>query len=210
MNETPKPAAVIFDIGNVLIEWHPEARFDAMIGRGRREALFAAVDLHTMNERIDLGGDVRDVVYETAARYPAFDAEIRMWHDRWSDLARPAMDRSVRLLRALRKAGIPVFALSNYGRETFERSKADHDFLAEFDRTFLSSHLGVMKPEPRIYEIVEQACGLPPDRLLFTDDRPENIAAARARGWQTHLFESPEGWAARLVQAGLLTEDATA
>ena len=66
--------------------------------------------------------------------------------------------------------------------------------------------MGVIKPEPRIYEMVEQDCGVAPDALLFTDDRADNIAMAASRGWQTHLFEGPAGWANRLVAAGLLSE----
>jgi 2-haloacid dehalogenase len=49
-----------------------------------------------------------------------------------------------------------------------------------------------------------------PDALLFTDDRAENIAAAAARGWQTHLFDGPQGWADRLIAEGLLTEQEAA
>lgn len=203
----PRPDAVIFDIGNVLIEWQPEARYDRLVGEARRRAMFDAVDLHGMNERIDRGGDFRTVVYETAARYPAFEAEIRMWHDRWSDLASPAIDHSVRLLRALRRAGVPVFALSNFGVGSFAVSEADYDFLTEFDRRYISGHLGVTKPGARIYEMVEDDCGIAPGRLLFADDRAENVAAAEARGWQGHLFDGPQGWAARLVAAGLLSEE---
>jgi len=203
----PQPEAVIFDIGNVLIEWQPEARYDEMVGPERRAAMFATIDLHGMNERLDRGEDFRTVIYDTADRYPAFRDEIRMWHDRWSDLARPPIDHSVRLLRALKKAGVPVFALSNFGIGSFAVSEADYDFLSEFDRRYISGHMRVTKPDPRIYEMVEADCGVPPGRLLFADDRTENIDAAEARGWQGHLFRSPAGWAERLVAAGLLTEE---
>ncbi len=206
-NTLPRPEAVIFDIGNVLIEWQPEARYDAIVGRARREAMFAALDLHAMNERIDAGGDFREVIYETAEAHPEFRAEIRMWHDRWSDLARTAIRHSVRLLRALRAKGIPVFALSNFGKGSFAVSERDFSFLSEFDRRYISGHLGTTKPGARIYEIVEEDCGIAPACLLFTDDRADNIATAAARGWQTHLFTGPQGLAERLISAGLLTTE---
>ena len=66
------------------------------------------------------------------------------------------------------------------------------------------------KPDPAIYEAVEKDCCLAPHSLLFADDRDENIEAARARGWQTHLFETPAGWAECLVSAGLLTREEAA
>lgn len=206
----PRPDAVIFDIGNVLIEWQPEARYDEIVGRARREAMFAAVDLHGMNERFDAGEDFRAVVYETAAANPEFADDIRLWHDRWSDLARPAIHHSVRLLLALKAAGVPVFALTNFGVGSFAISERDFPFLTVFDRRYISGEMKLTKPDPRIYAAVEADCCLPPERLLFADDRVENIAAAEARGWQGHLFTSPEGWAARLVAAGLLTEEEAA
>lgn len=201
----PRPEAVIFDIGNVLITWQPEDRYDEMIGRTRREAMFAAVDLHFMNERFDRGEVFRDVVRETAETYPDFRDEILMWHDRWLDLATPPIDHSVRLLRALRAKGVPVFALTNFGIDSFALSESRDTFLTEFDRRYISGQMGVTKPSPRIYEMVEEDCGIAPERLLFTDDKPDNIATAAARGWQTHLFEHPQGWADRLVAADLLT-----
>jgi len=200
--------AVIFDIGNVLIEWQPERFYDSVIGPARRKAMFVEIDLHGMNDRVDRGENFREVVYATADEYPAWRDEIRIWHDRWIEMAAPQIDQSVRLLRALRSNGVLVFALTNFGIQTFEIAEPVYPFLGEFDRRYISGHMGVIKPEARIYEMVEADCGLPPESLLFTDDRAENLAAAAARGWQTHLFEGPEGWADRLVAAGLLSSEA--
>jgi 2-haloacid dehalogenase len=102
--------AVIFDIGNVLIEWQPERFYDRVVGRERREAMFAAVDLHAVNDRIDSGSPFRDTIYAAAKAQPEFAAEIRMWHDNWLDMASPAIEGSARLLEALRRNGIQVFA----------------------------------------------------------------------------------------------------
>ncbi len=202
--------AVVLDIGNVLIEWQPERWYDARIGEARRRAMFAAVDLHAMNDRVDRGEDFRGVIYETADNTPEFRDEIRMWHVHWIELASPVIPRSVRLMGALQAKGIPVFALSNFGIGTFALAVPVYPFLAHFDRAFISGHLRVIKPEPEIYRIVEAEGGVAPGQLLFTDDRAENIAVARARGWQTHLFDGPGDWARRLVSEGLLTESEAA
>lgn len=199
------PKAVIFDIGNVLIEWQPERFFDSVIGEDRRRAMFAAIDLHAMNDRVDSGETFRDIIDETAATYPDWHTEIMIWHDRWLDMAAPAIPHSVRLMRALQAKGVPVFSLTNFGIQTYALAETKYDFLSQFDRDYISGHLGVIKPNPAIYKAVEDTCGVPPDALLFADDRADNITAADARGWQTHLFDGPAGWAARLVSAGLLT-----
>ncbi|MFW2541053.1 HAD family hydrolase [Primorskyibacter sp. 2E107] len=198
--------AVVFDIGNVLIEWQPERYYDRMFGEERRRAMFAEVDLHGMNDLIDTGHDFRATVYRWADKYPQWSEEIRHWHDHWLDLATPAIPHSVRLLRALRAKGVPVFALTNFGIGTWAIATPKYEFLNEFDRAFVSGHMGVIKPDPRIYEMLEEQSGVAPDGLLFADDRRDNIEAARARGWTGHVFTGPDGWAGCLVAHGLLTE----
>ena len=124
-----QPKAVIFDIGNVLIEWQPERYYDRVIGADRRQAMFAEVDLHGMNDRVDLGGHFTETIYATAEEYPEWRTEIRMWHDHWIELASPAIDHSVRLKSALRAKGIPVFSLTNFGIQdvTIKRFEATVD-----------------------------------------------------------------------------------
>ena len=202
---TGKPQAVIFDIGNVLTRWQPEAFYDRVIGQDRRRALFAEVDLHHMNDLVDAGGLFRETIYDWADRTPHWRAEIRLWYDRWIELASPRIEGSIALQRALRAKGVPVFALTNFGKYSFEEALPKMDFLTDFDRLYVSGRMGVIKPDPRIYEMLEADCGLPPESLLFTDDRADNITAAARRGWRTHQFESWQGWAARLVAEELLT-----
>lgn len=203
------PEAVIFDIGNVLIEWQPERFYDAEIGEERRRKMFAEVDLHGMNDKVDTGHHFTETIYATAEAYPAWRDEIRMWHDRWIELATPVIEHSVRLMSALQAKNVPVFSLTNFGIQSYDYAAGFYPFLRKFDRDFISGHMGVIKPDVRIYEMVETDSGIAPERLLFTDDRPDNISAAHARGWQVHLFEGPQGWANKLVEVGLLTpEDA--
>lgn len=201
--------AVIFDIGNVLIEWQPERYYDNVIGPERRQRMFSQVDLFQMMDRIDAGAHFGDTVEAVALAHPDWTPQIRQWRDNWTDMARPKIAHSVRLMRALRARSVPVFALSNFGVENFQLSSANFPFLGEFDRRYISAEIGLIKPDPTIYAHVEADCGFAPEALLFTDDRADNIDAARARGWQTHLFEGAEGWAHRLLRAGLLNKRET-
>ncbi|WP_054008171.1 HAD-IA family hydrolase [Cypionkella psychrotolerans] len=201
-----QPQAVIFDIGNVLTRWQPEVFYDRVIGEDRRRALFDAVDLHGMNDRVDEGALFRETIYDWAERHPEWSAEVRLWYDRWIELASPRIEGSIALQRALRAKGVPVFALTNFGRYSFEEALPKMDFLQDFDRRYVSGVMGVIKPDPLIYQMVEQDCGIAADRLLFTDDKAENITAAARRGWRTHQFESWQGWAQRLVAEGLLSK----
>lgn len=196
--------AVVFDIGNVLIEWQPERFYDAAIGIERRKIMFDSVDLHGMNDVVDSGGPFKETIYAWAEKYPEFRAEIRMWHDHWIEMATPAIDLSWASLRALQAKAIPIFALSNFGIDSFSYAETKYPDLGLFDQRYISGHMSVIKPAEQIYQMLEDGCGLAAEALLFTDDRTENITAARERGWHTHLFEGPQGWVDCLVGHGLL------
>lgn len=199
--------AVVYDIGNVLIRWAPEEVYEARLGKAASARFFEETRIHDMNLDVDRGQNLHDAVEALAAEHPRWQGEIRLWRDEWLRLASPAIERPARLMRALQAKGLPVFALSNFGVETYQIALAAYPVLHEFDHAFISGHMGMIKPEPEIYAALEDETGVKPGRLLFTDDRQENIAAAAARGWQTHLFDGADGWAQTLVNAGLLTED---
>ena len=199
--------AVIFDIGHVLVEWHPERPFDRILGRARRKDLFERVDFESMNIRCDQGADLDEELRALVASHPDCADDVMIWRNHWMEMLAPDLPESAGILRALRSRGMPVHALSNFGSLTFELAERRYPILSEFDRRFISGHLGMIKPDPAIYAHVERALDLLPDTLFFTDDRQENIAAANARGWQTHLFETPSGLAHRLCSEGLLPEE---
>ena len=196
--------AVVWDIGNIFARWEPEAHYDRLIGRERRERLFAETALHRMNEAIDLGTSSREAAYAHAELHPDWSDEIRRWSDDWDETFRTAVPGTAEVFREVKAAGVPCVSLSNFGPDTMERAKALHPVLREFDREFVSAHLGVAKPDPAIYEALEVGIGLSGAELIFTDDKPENLAAAEARGWKTHLFTEADGWRARLVAEGVL------
>lgn len=200
---TEKPAAVIFDIGNVLIQWRPERLYAQLMPAEDMQRFFAEVDPHGMNDRIDRGAPFRDTIYAHADAHPDWADMIRLWHDRWIEMASPVIEESVMMLRALRSAGVPCYALSNFGVESFAYAETCYPMLTEFDRRYISGHMRTAKPDARIYQMVEDDCGLTGAQLFFTDDRAENIEAATARGWQTHLFTDPDGLRAALTDRGL-------
>ncbi len=199
------PEIVVFDIGNVLVEWQPERTYTNVFGATRAAAFFHDVPIHRAHLAVDSGarfGTILDLIED----YPAYDPEIRFWVENWSRLAERRIDHSIRLMRALQAHGVPVWALTNFGDEPFDVSCADHPFLTEFDGAVVSGRIGLVKPDPAIYEALEEATMTRGAKILFTDDRPENIATAQARRWQAHLFDGPDGWADCLVRAGLLTK----
>lgn len=198
------PKAVVFDIGNVLVGWNPAKIYADCFGVERQRQVFSETPLLQANLDVDNGAPFLETFATLAQEYPEFSKEIAAWPDLWPQMFGPVIDGSVALLRQLRAAGVTLYALTNFGDETFEIAQNTHDFLNEFDVTFVSGRLQVMKPLPEIYEIVEQATGLSGGELFFTDDSAPNIAAAKDRGWNAHLFTSPAALEQQLKDAGLL------
>ncbi len=197
------PKAVDFGIGNVLVGRDPMRLYRQEMSAAEWYTLIGSVDLTTMNEEVDRGAALRDTVYETAARHPVHADAIRLWHDRWIEMFGPRITGTWAILEALQNAGIPIFALSNFGRDSFEIAKQDYPELTRFDQTFISGTLGLIKPDPKFYAHLERITGLSGSALFFTDDRADNIAAATARGWRGHVFTGAPALAARLIAEGL-------
>jgi len=198
--------AVVWDIGHVLAYWEPEAFYDRLIGEPLRTQLFDQVPLHDMNVEVDRGADLLGAVSALAKTHPDWSDEILAWHDNWPQTFQRPVEGSAETLRALKANGVRCVSLTNFGAQAMVWAKDIHPVLREFDQEFVSAELGLIKPDPAIYEAVEKGTGLRGPQLIFTDDKKENIAAAAARGWNTHLFDGASGWRDRLTAEGLLAD----
>lgn len=117
---------------------------------------------------------------------------------------------SVALLEALAGHGLPLYALSNWSTETFRFARERFGFLACFRAVVISGEVGLVKPEPAIFELMADRYGLPPARTLFVDDAEANVTAARGCGFDAVLFRSPAALEADLRARGLLSEESPA
>lgn len=199
------PKAVIFDIGNVLIEWQPQRLYAELIpDEDARRTFFEIAAPEAMNDEIDRGAPFRETVYEHAEKFPQYRDLIRAWHDRWLDMASPSIPGSWAILRELKSLDVPVFALSNFGVESFAYAETIYPVLGQFDQRYISGHMKLIKPDPQIYAELEAASGLQGAELAFFDDRHDNIAAAKEFGWQAHVFTDPNGMLVNLNEMGLL------
>ena len=108
------------------------------------------------------------------------------------------------LLAELSAADVEMHALSNY--PPWYRLIEERLRLSRFLRwSFVSCDTGVRKPDPEAYLGAARALSSEPQRCLFVDDRPRNVAAAQAVGMPAHRFRSAEALRAELVERGLLS-----
>ena len=203
--------AVVFDVGNVLIEWDPRHLYRKIFvdesGRAdeARVAWFLAnVCTQAWNERQDAGRSLAEGTAELLARHPEHDAPIRAFYGRFQEMIPGEIPGSVDLLQALKRRGWPLYGLSNYTRDTFRQTRERFGFFDALDGIVVSGEEGVMKPDPEIFRRLLARYGLEPASTLFIDDVGANIEAAAALGFATHHFRHSEGLARRLTALKLL------
>ena len=133
-----------------------------------------------------------------------------MFHERWIETLGEPIEENVALLRRLRASGKPVYALSNFAHETFALAERKHDFLSEFDDRVISGHVGFVKPDAGIYEILFKRAGRRPNELLFIDDSPPNVRASEALGMPAIHFALASIWRRSSWRAALCREGSEA
>jgi putative hydrolase of the HAD superfamily len=201
---------VVFDFGGVLFRWQPhelvarvlpEQAGDAAAARRLADSFFQSY-----------GGDWAEFdrgTIEPAALVPRIARRTGLRHDEVQRVldAVPAalepMAETVALLRRLAQAGRPLYFLSNMPAPYAAHLESAHDFVGLFRAGVFSARVGLIKPEPAIFELAQARFGIDPATTLFIDDHPANIDAARAAGWQAVHFTSPAQCAAELRAMGL-------
>lgn len=196
---------VVFDIGNVLVRWNPRNLFcKTMKDEARMERLLAAVLSMDFVSLTDIAADFSQAVKERAKAFPEFAHELHLFDERWIETVGGPIEENVALMRRLKGAGRPVYALSNFATVKFAVARQMFDFLNEFDHAVISGHVGAAKPDRRIFEILFERVGRRPQELLFVDDSLSNIKAARALGMGAIHFGPDVDLERELSQRGAL------
>ncbi len=181
---------VVFDIGNVLLRWDLRNLYRKVFEDEARMERFLATALAVdFILQTDVDPDFAGAVEARARAFPEFADELRLYDTRWVETLDGPIEENVALLRRLRAAGRPVHALSNFSTAKFAATEALHDFLNAFDTRIVSGHVGVAKPDPRIYQLLFERSGRRPHELLFIDDSPVNVRAAEALGMATIQYK---------------------
>jgi 2-haloacid dehalogenase len=168
------------------------------------EEFLATVCTREWNDRLDRGLPFAEGVSELVARFPDQAELIVAYHERWPEMVRGAIEGTVAVLGALRAAGVPVYALSNWSLETYPVGTERFGFLDDFDGVLLSGEVGVAKPDPEIFHELCARFDLRPATTLFVDDSLPNVEAARRLGFLVHHFRDADALREELVARGLL------
>lgn len=187
-----RPKAVIFDVGRVLIRWHPRHLYRKLIkDREELEWFLAEVVPIEWHHEHDRGLPFAASLPLRALKFPDYADLIYAFRERWDETIPGEIEGSVALLRRLHEARVPCFALTNYSAETWPELTARFSWVECFRDAVVSGREGVVKPEAAIYHLARERFGLEAGEGLFVDDKEINVRAGEAAGFLGHHFETP-------------------
>jgi 2-haloacid dehalogenase len=199
--------AIIFDFGNVLLEWNPRYVYQRYFPNDPEgmEHFLEEVNFMEWNLLQDKGRPFTEGVAVLSKEFPHYSDLIQAYHDHWIDSLGESLPGTVEIIKELKQAGYPVYGLSNWSAETFPHARKKHDFFDLLDDFVISGEVGHVKPHPEIFHIMLERIGRPAQECLFIDDSQANVQQAQNMGFATVLFESPDQLRSRLVELGILS-----
>lgn len=205
MVSTPVIQGVVFDVGGVLIDWNPRYLYRTMIPEEPdMERFLTEVCTPEWHAQHDLGASYEDTIPPLVAAHPQWANEIRAWSERFVEMYGGFFDGTVAVMEDLHQRGIPLFASTNWGAESWATIKTRYEFLGWFDGALVSGEIGLAKPDPRFFDLLVETFSLRPPVTLYIEDNLSNLRAAADRGFVTHAFTSAESLAEDLRRYGLI------
>lgn len=187
-----KIKAVIFDLGNVLVDLDPRISAEKLAGSANKrvEDIYSIFSESELIKLFEEGKISPEEFYSRVKEILGFQAGIEKFKEMWNEvfLLNPGNRKVYDLIRQLRP-NYTTALLSNTNLPHFEYLKAAFPVFDHFHHIFLSYEMGLVKPDPRIYRKALDVLNVDPAEVFYTDDRPDLIAAAAGMGIRAFVFK---------------------
>lgn len=181
---------VIFDIGNVLYRWDLRCLFEKLIDDPEELNWFLThVVTPQWHFQHDAGRPFAAMVAERSREFPQYANHILAYSRRFPETIPGPVDGMLEIVRALAKRGIPLFAISNFGAESWAQFRPRAPIFDLFADIVISGEEKLIKPDSTIFELALDRFARRPEQCLFIDDRQDNVEAAEAVGMAGHHFQ---------------------
>ena len=199
-----KIEAILFDLGKVLVDFNFETGLQALHGACSisRDRLEEVLWDENWIRRYECG----EISTSEFHQYLCETADLRMdlscFCETWTSVFLPGLIVSEDLLLALKRK-YPLILISNTNEAHIDFVRSNYRVLDYFDHHVFSYEVGSLKPDRKIFEHAIAVSGHAAEALFFTDDREENIVAARRLGMHAHQFRTESHLVDALQQAGV-------
>lgn len=196
--------AVIFDIGNVLVDFCWEEYLESFgFSEEIAKRVAKATVLSSAWDEFDRGGSEEEELIDAFVKNdPEIEAEIRQICKDVHDMLR-RRDYAIPWIQELKEKGLKVYYLSNFSKKAERECAHTIDFIPYMDGGILSYKEKVVKPDPKIYEILIRRYGLVPEKCVFLDDKEENCKGAEQFGVHAIRFTTREAAIEELKKLGI-------
>jgi 2-haloacid dehalogenase len=186
--------AIVFDLGGVLIDWNPAYLYRYLIPDPDERARFlATICSPEWNHEMDGGRPVPAAVAELADAHPDYAPLIEAWWTRWPEMLGGEIPGTRVLAEAIARTGRPVYALTNWSAETWPYGLQRYPFIEQlFSGVVVSGQERIAKPDPHLFEILNDRYNLNPSTVVYIDDSTDNIDTASSLGYITHHFTTAD------------------
>ena len=184
---------IIFDFGNVLVQWHPELIYGEYFGDEAKAWWFLRhVADNEWRGRIDAGESTTACIAELKARQPEYSEAIELYRSRWREMLTGEVPGMREVINELRAKGYEIYGLTNWSMETFPAARERFGILQMIDRYVVSGAERLIKPDHRLFHVLLDRYGLIAEECVFVDDNSDNVAAAETLGMKGIVFTGAE------------------
>ena len=185
---------IIFDLGGVLINWDPNIVYQQYFADEQKvQQFYQETGIHQVNAEMDRGRSFQEALTELSTKFPHYHEPIHLWQKQWLTMIAGPIPDSVKILEALHDQGYPLYALTNWAAETFfPHIRYNYPFFELFQDIIVSGRERLIKPDPKIYQLLLHRNNLDPTTCIYIDDKPENLRPAQDLGMIPIKFTSPQ------------------
>lgn len=185
---------IIFDMGNVLIDFRWKALYEEMGLTG--ETFIRMAKATTQNpfwNEFDRGILTDEEMFEGFVKLdPELEPEIRrFFYEEFHGLLRE-YDYSREWIKSLKDNGYRVLLLSNFSRKALRECADQLGYMQEADGAVLSCDVKLIKPGEEIYKYLIEKYDVVPNEAVFIDDTAVNVEAAKKLGINGIVFENKQ------------------
>ncbi len=199
---------IIFDLGNVLVDWNPMHVYrDYFDSEEKKNFFFENICTADWNEMQDEGRSIVEATQELVNKFPDWEQPIRDYYGRWTEMLKGPIHDSVEIFRQLKESGkYKIYALTNWQAGLFDIALVRYNFMHWFDGRVVSGEEKTRKPFPEFYQRLLDRYNINPAEALFIDDSLRNVKGAEKMGIESIHFLSPEQLKIELRQKGIDVE----
>jgi 2-haloacid dehalogenase len=185
----PVVETVVFDLGNVLLDWDPRRLYRGLIDDpAELDHFLTAICSPSWHYHQDSGRDTSEATMELQRQHPEHADLIGAFYSRWSEMTAGAFPATVDILRELHDAGVRLIGLTNWPAGIFEPARERFPFLSWFEGIVVSGEERLAKPDPAIFSLLLERYDVDPTTAAYVDDTAAHVETSRSLGMSGFRF----------------------